>query len=149
MPPRPRALHLPSAPPKRRALVRKPHLSKLHLDSALLAQATDMPSSVPTPFHPPASPQIPARRQPAYSPGGFGLGSKPAPRANDIMGLGRSGKRVTLGSEEGSAQTRAAAAAEVERRDRVISEDEKRLENSRGESEAEACYIVSLLTPLY
>jgi homoserine O-acetyltransferase len=124
--------------------VRKPHLSKLHLDSALLAQATELPASVPTPFIPPVAPQIPRRRRPAFSPGGFGLTSKPVPRAPDIMGLGRQPPKLTkppsLGTEEGTPELRAAVTQELERRDREIARDEERLEGS--EKEAEACYIV-------
>lgn len=95
-----------------------------------MAQAHEMPVRAP-PFVPPAAPQIPPRRRPAFNPGGFGLTSKTAPRS-DVLGLGR---RARPGSEEGSA----AMAAQ----DAAIKADEAKLEETQGEGEAEACYVVS------
>lgn len=88
MPPKLRNLHLPSGI-KPRLTPRKPHLSKLHLDSAALAQAAAHQPTPAPPFVPPAAPQIPPRRKPAFSPGGFGLTSAPAPKPSGILGLGR------------------------------------------------------------
>lgn len=117
MPPKPRSIHLPSGL-KPRVPPRKPHLSKLHLDSTLLAQAHEMPVRAP-PFVPPAAPQIPPRRRPAFSPGGFGLTSKTAPRS-EVLGLGRRAKETAVERE----QARRDEAAE-----------------SKDEGEAEACYV--------
>lgn len=68
MPPRaplPRNLHLPTHTTVKPTWVApKPHLAHLHLDTP--------PPSQPS-FHPPQSPQLPPRRQPAFNPGGFGL----------------------------------------------------------------------------
>ncbi|BEI87347.1 uncharacterized protein CcaverHIS019_0100650 [Cutaneotrichosporon cavernicola] len=134
MPPKPRSLHLPSGL-KPRVAPRKPHLSKLHLDSALRAQAHEMPTAAP--FVPPAAPQIPLRRRPVFSPGGFGLTSTTAPRS-DRLGLGR-GPR--LGTDEGTPASRDAAVARIAAADAVIKANQVGLEKVDGEGEAEACYV--------
>lgn len=142
MPPKPRGLHLPSAATKPRILPRKPHLSKLHLDSTVLAQQANSPlAGINAPFVPPVAPQIPRRRRPAFSPGGFGLTSSSVPRAPDVRGLGRP---ITRTAEQ-EAEARAATVAEIARRDQVIANDELALEGKqKDEGEAEACYIVSV-----
>lgn len=120
MPPKPRSLHLPTGV-KPRITPRKPHLSKIHLDSAALAQAaTHQPAPAP-PFVPPAAPKIPPRRKPAFSPGGFGLTSSLAPRPNGILGLGRESRVESAGAAA------EAAAAETE--------------TETPAEEAEACYV--------
>ncbi|WOO86154.1 Serine O-succinyltransferase [Vanrija pseudolonga] len=138
MPPRaplPRSLHLPTGP-KPKVTPRKPHLSKLHLDSALLAPAAEsLPFSSAPPFVPPAAPQIPPRRRPAFSPGGFGLTSREAPKATDILGLGR--RRKPVEAATGDSKTE----AEIERRRAEIAKDEAAQEGSKPEGEAEACYV--------
>jgi hypothetical protein len=69
MPPRaplPRSLHLPThTTTKPTWKAPKPHLAHLHLDT---------PPPFQNSFQPPQTPQLPPRRQPAYNPGGFGLG---------------------------------------------------------------------------
>lgn len=68
MPPRaplPRSLHLPTHTTKPTWKAPKPHLAHLHLDT---------PPPFQNSFKPPQTPQLPSRRQPAYNPGGFGLG---------------------------------------------------------------------------
>lgn len=136
MPPKPRSLHLPSGI-KPRIPARKPHLSTLHLDAALRAQAHEMPSAPP--FVPPAAPQIPPRRRPAFSPGGFGLTSKTAPRS-DRLGLGRPPRP---GTDEGTPSLREAAIARIAAADAAIKAQQGELEKVEGEGEAEACYVVS------
>ncbi|EJT52489.1 hypothetical protein A1Q2_00605 [Trichosporon asahii var. asahii CBS 8904] len=117
--PRPRALHLPSAP-KPRVPPRKPHLSKFHLDSAAFAQASPAPISATPPFIPPSAPQIPPRRRPAFSPGGFGLASAQVQRPDSLR----------------QAQDKMKAAAkpqEAQEQDEMLMKEEN--------SEAEACYV--------
>ena len=78
MPPRPsplRALHLPAKPPRPSTFKHpKPHLAAYHL------QQKESPAEPSWAVHslPPRSPQLPPRRQPAFSPGGFGLHIQPS-----------------------------------------------------------------------
>lgn len=118
--PRPRALHLPSAP-KPRVPPRKPHLSKFHLDSAAFAQASPAPISATPPFIPPSAPQIPPRRRPAFSPGGFGLASAQVQRPDSLR----------------QAQDKMKAAAKPQTAQ--VQQDEMLMKEEN--SEAEACYV--------
>jgi hypothetical protein len=113
-----RALHFPSAGPSvPRPRVNqasfthpKPHLASYHFDQK--HPSFDDYVSPPTP----SAPRLPARRQPAFNPGGFGLQAAPTP----------------LGVEMDKGKHRAF--------DEIEADEGKK----EGKEEAEACYVVSL-----
>lgn len=165
MPSKPRSLHLPasgSSAPTAKPVVRKwvppkPHLANLHFESGPSAFASGSPSSSSSSsghFVPPASPQLPARRKPAFSPGGFGLQFQPPPAPGLESAKGVLGNLDGLGKGKGKEravvqdEVEKAALSEVERRRREIEKEEERMEGrvavEEGKEEAEACYVVSL-----
>lgn len=117
-PPLPRNLNLPRWNPP------KPHLAKYH-----------PPPPHPTTAHhflPPTSPQLPPRRKPAFSPGGFGLQSQPAPAP-----------APTSAWQKGKDRER--QVDEIQKKDDEIRREEERIEGKspkEGREEAEACYVV-------
>ncbi|ODO06845.1 homoserine O-acetyltransferase [Cryptococcus amylolentus CBS 6273] len=125
MPPRP-PRHLPlswKAP--------KPHLAAYHPPSPAINSAAPQ-------FNPPVSPQLPARRQPAFSPGGFGLQSTPAAAPSP--------------QSWGKGKEREAAIDEIQRKDDAIRREEEMLEGKQpkeGREEAEACYVPPPATIAY
>ncbi|ORY34714.1 Alpha/Beta hydrolase protein [Naematelia encephala] len=128
-PPLPRSLHLTakpaviSSPAKTKFPHPKPHLARYHLE------ASSVPSTFPTPpFSPPASPKLPARRQPAFNPGGFGL-------------AGGQQSSSSSGSWKGKGKEKERAIDELRKRDEEIGRDEMIIEGKEGKEEAEACYV--------
>ncbi|WWD04584.1 homoserine O-acetyltransferase [Kwoniella europaea PYCC6329] len=128
MPPRaslPRSIQLPSNKPTWKPP--KPHLASYHPPSP-----SSSSTSSTNHFIPPVSPQLPARRKPAFNPGGFGLQSSPKPAP-------------APGSWKGKEKAREAQLEEIRKRDEEIRRDEERLEGRQskkdGKEEAEACYV--------
>lgn len=81
---------------------------------------------------PPTSPQLPPRRKPAFSPGGFGLQSQPAPAP-----------APTSAWQKGKDRER--QVDEIQKKDDEIRREEERIEGKspkEGREEAEACYVV-------
>ncbi|WRT69683.1 homoserine O-acetyltransferase [Kwoniella shivajii] len=125
MPPRatiPCSVQLPSIKPTWQPP--KPHLASYHPPAF-------SPSSSTSTFVPPVSPQLPPRRKPAFSPGGFGLQSSPQPAPSPR-------------SWKGKEKAREAELDEIRKKDEEIRRDEERLEgreSKEGKEEAEACYV--------
>lgn len=120
-PPLPRNLNIPRWKPP------KPHLAKYHPPPP--RPATDFPH-----FHPPTSPQLPPRRQPAFNPGGFGLQSQPAPAP-----------APTSFWDKGKERER--QIDEIQKKDDQLRREEEMIEGKspkEGREEAEACYVVRL-----
>ncbi|WVO13886.1 homoserine O-acetyltransferase [Cryptococcus depauperatus] len=100
----------------------KPHLAAYHQPS---------PSVSSSAFNPPISPQLPPRRKPAFSPGGFGLQTSPVPAPPPSSPWSKSEER------ERKVDT-------IQKRDDEIRRDEERIEGKplkEGREEAEACYV--------
>ena len=84
--PLPRSIHLPAHSPaplpnpiassSRLWKPAKPHLASFHLESST-------PTASQPPFLPPVAPQIPPRRQPVFSPQGFGLQFQPTQKGKE------------------------------------------------------------------
>lgn len=120
-PPLPRNLNIPRWKPP------KPHLAKYHPPPP--RPTTDYPH-----FHPPTSPQLPPRRQPAFNPGGFGLQSQPAPAP-----------APTSFWDKGKERER--QIDEIQKKDDQLRREEEMIEGKspkEGREEAEACYVVRL-----
>nr|KIR46781.1 homoserine O-acetyltransferase [Cryptococcus bacillisporus CA1280] len=117
-PPLPRNLNVPRWKPP------KPHLAKYHPPPP--RPTTDYPH-----FHPPTSPQLPPRRQPAFNPGGFGLQSQPAPAP-----------APTSFWDKGKERER--QIDEIQKKDDQLRREEEMIEGKspkEGREEAEACYV--------